>query len=231
MSADSGIFLEKYNDLSSSLGTGVVEFHLAPNEDFNQRLGEITCSEEGMFHKGLDNYLTKNEYSASMESNPEWWNECSRIRKRKLLEEFDFLSLPYDELRQLKQSITYCVDQYLGIFEKEYRGKRPNYFHSWAVICKLEKKAESPHIHHFNPINLAGVYYVSGDFSPQNGELEIYPDNRRTQTKLTYCPNAGRILLFPAPLPHAIGYYNGRTPRISIAFDIWFKKEPKANSI
>jgi hypothetical protein len=141
-----------------------------------------------------------------------------------MLENYNFLGNPNPKIQELRQLIANCIEEYLRLFKADYRGKKPNYFHSWAVIYKREKLRETPHIHHYNPINISGVYYVGGNFQPGNGDLEFYNKLKSRRPEAHYSPNEGKLLLFPATLPHGIGYYDGASPRLSIAFDVWFQK-------
>jgi len=72
-------------------------------------------------------------------------------------------------------------------------------------------------------MNITGVYYVSGNFALGNGELEIFSGTQPFKHCGSFLPEKGTLILFPSSVPHSLGLYGGPNPRISVAFDIWFR--------
>lgn len=95
----------------------------------------------------------------------------------------------------------------------------------------------SCNIFHIHPnCVLTGVYYAS---APKNsGNVLIHnnsimqfinfayldSNNRNTQPEVEYKPVTGRVIIFPAWLPHSVNINNSKEDRISIAFNFGKKK-------
>jgi len=217
--------IKKYTTLPSTYGENIVEFQTNFNADFNKKLASSTIDFVDT-HLAAINKKTFNEKEFFSQS--EDWHRLYFDITRARSDKANFVFLPFKEAEQLHSLIKDCLSRYLSLFKRQYNGNKPNYIHSWSNVFK-KKQEHVPHTHHFNPINISGVYYVSGDFMPNNGELLIFPDKRNPDRKIAYQPKPGILLLFPSDLPHDVGHYDGDTLRISIAFDIWFKPQPGRN--
>ena len=106
---------------------------------------------------------------------------------------------------------------------------------AWANVARAGHYTR-PHVH--PNANLSGVYYVdAGDASAEqklSGVIEFLdPRNRpgmfqsegtieHDAYKVT--PRSGTLLLFPAWLYHYVHPYNGKRPRICVAFNVTVQK-------
>ena len=106
---------------------------------------------------------------------------------------------------------------------------------AWANVARAGNYAK-PHVHPNS--NISGVYYVdAGDAAPDasnSGVLELMdPRNRpgmyETPGTLPFdafrvTPRPGLLLLFPAWQYHYVHPYQGKRPRISVAFNVTVQK-------
>jgi hypothetical protein len=214
-------------DLSSKYGTTFIEFTTDSSLEFNQKIIESMLQVEKKYIEFKKDFLetARLDNSAINPRDPEWWHAYSINDRFKMHKEWNFLSFPSKAVKHLDDVVNEGLSVYLKMFYDIYKKKTPNYIHTWPVFCRKRRIAEAPHVHHFNPFNIAAVYYINGAFKPGNGELELYPDAKNPKEKKLYLPRSGRMIFFSANLPHAIGAYDGVVPRYSLGMDLWFKSE------
>lgn len=208
------IWIKSCTNLSTYFNNPFIEFETESVADFNQTLSSAMLRYETVFLERKDAPLSNQDF--------EWWNAYPTLERFNILRQNNFFAFPFEEVRQLHHLVQDGLSKYLEIFSKDYRGNRPDYIHSWPVFCRKDGYVKDPHVHHFNPLNIAAVYYVGGKFRAGNGELEVFPDKKDPKHKLNYIPSPGKMLFFPATLPHRIGEYDGDHTRFSIGIDLWF---------
>jgi uncharacterized protein (TIGR02466 family) len=90
----------------------------------------------------------------------------------------------------------------------------------------------SSNVTHTHPeCALAAIYYVSAPKNSGNlilhnnsimqfiNRLYLDGDNKNTVNTIEYTPHTGKVIIFPAWLPHSVGKNNSSEDRISIAFN------------
>jgi hypothetical protein len=220
---NNSIWIEDLKDLSAQYGSNFIEFETSSKAHFNEKLAEISRDN---LYRMMTEIVDKKFINRDITDTQTQLMGRQNINTLRLMTNSrNFLLLPFDEIRALKQLINSSLHHYLKIFKREYNGNAPNKIHAWALVFKNKYIDEVPHIHHYNPMNISGVYYVCGDFYKGNGELEVCKKDANLRNKQSYLPRPGKLVLFPATLPHTTGNYKSNHLRICIAFDIWFKAE------
>ena len=212
-------WIEKIRDLSSIFGGNFIEFETASLSDFNPTIARVS--------QGVNREMAERAHKEVIKSHIlDTTSQEYRMKHfqiiRPMSNNLNFFSITDEKVQVLKKLVNRCLNEYLRIYKKEYRLNRPNRIHSWTLAYR-EIFASAFHIHHYNSMNIAGIYYAAGDFSMGNGDLTIVPDSKNPNLSISYVPAVGKLILFPANRPHATGSYLGTNIRVSIAFDIWFK--------
>lgn len=211
--------IARATNLSSTLGCPIVEFSTQLDSHFNNALVSISQDLTQTMMATVKQKYAKDEKYPDMTMPQDWERFFQQLRP--LTDSTNYLALPNKEVKELKSLILECLKQYINIFSKEYRNKKPNYIHSWTLVYNKWLGSE-PHIHHHQPMNISGIYYVKGDFGMGNGDLELLPDKNNLNSRFHYVPSPGNLILFPSTLAHSTRQYEGEL-RVSIAFDIWFR--------
>lgn len=148
-----------------------------------------------------------------------------------LWETYNVLQWPLRECELLHGIFLTGYFEYLQIAQKFYTDEFPRVIQCWANVIRGPLEDEVPHQHNENPLNIVGVYYVSGDYK-SSGSLCFYDKDGDTTRKIfDLKPQIGDLVFFPAPVIHGKGKYNEREPRISVAFDIRFEGNPHKSFI
>ncbi len=148
-----------------------------------------------------------------------------------LWETYNVLQWPLTECEQLQGIFLTGYFEYLNIAQKFYADDFPRMIQCWANVIRGPLKEEIPHQHNENPLNIVGVYYVSGDYR-SSGALNFYDKESSGMRKIfDLRPKVGDLVFFPAPVFHGKGAYSEKEPRISIAFDIRFEGNPNKSFI
>lgn len=148
-----------------------------------------------------------------------------------LWETYNVLKWPNRECELLEGMFLNYFMEYLKIADKKYGNDFPHVIQCWANVTRGPSYAEFPHQHNQNPLNVVGVYYVSGDYG-FTGALNFFKEEKGHMKEIFHLmPKVGDLILFPAPVFHGRGFYIDKNPRISIAFDIRFEGDPKKNFI
>jgi uncharacterized protein (TIGR02466 family) len=125
------------------------------------------------------------------------------------------------------------------------RSGKPERRPDWQVVevwANVQRKGGSNAAHPHPGSFWSGVYYVDvGDMSSsgkQGGELQLYdprgclprmlapylrysmPELHDAGRNISFTPSAGQCVLFPGWLFHAVNFYAGNAPRISVAFNL-----------
>ena len=125
------------------------------------------------------------------------------------------------------------------------RSGQPERRPDWQVVevwANVQRKGGSNAAHPHPGSFWSGVYYVDvGDMSSsgkQGGELQLYdprgclprmlapylrysmPELHDAGRNISFTPSAGQCVLFPGWLFHAVNFYAGNAPRISVAFNL-----------
>ena len=79
-----------------------------------------------------------------------------------------------------------------------------------------------PHTH---PAWWSGVLYINGDFTVEGGDITFFnpvPNSIKGgyPPHLTVKPEPGLMLLFPGHILHMVTPYKGKSPRVSLSFNI-----------
>ena len=125
--------------------------------------------------------------------------------------------------------------------ERWGQAERRPYWQVVEVWANVQRKGGSNAAHPHPGSFWSGVYYVDvGDMSQgqRGGELQLFdprgclprmlaPYLRYSMSELhdagrniSFTPSAGQCVLFPGWLFHAVNFYTGSTPRISVAFNL-----------
>lgn len=120
---------------------------------------------------------------------------------------------------ELKRLIQIFYFRYIVTRDRSLNDRLPIWIQCWGNIDNIIREDETPHFHNLEDRNIVGVYYISGDFSPNNGTL-FFTAQGRPESRLYVSPEAGTLLFFSPRLLHGKALYHGESPRISIAFDI-----------
>ena len=177
-----------------------------------------TVSNFDSIQKEIENGIS----SSNFEMNKDWGNthylsdisfKENAIKDKKMFyfeEEID---------RHIKN---YCLE--IGFCYKKYE------MESWISLFKEDNYG---HIHSHGHSDISGCYYYKS--SPDSGE--IFFENPVANMSSAYCyyqkycqrwihqPDVGKILLFPGWLKHGITKNNTKEERISISFNINFRRD------
>ena len=144
-----------------------------------------------------------------------------------------YFSWPEEVISTLKNKISaYTEGLIRSTLQKENRANPIDLsFDSWANVLR-EGEYNTLHTHP-NAV-WSGVYYVNGneklDDKPFSGKLELidprpgasthYNEHSTLYGRCLLSPIAGQVVIFPSWLQHQVHPYFGKTPRISIAFNV-----------
>lgn len=136
----------------------------------------------------------------------------------------DLFQESYPEMNELRNLLATCCEEYIRVYETQYRGKRPNYASCWLNALQNYSSSDKPHYHHKNPFNLVAVYYAEGDFRENQGGTRFWLRGQNGIQESVFFPKKGSLIMFPATLLHAISPYKSETLRITFGMDIRFRK-------
>lgn len=135
--------------------------------------------------------------------------------------DYNVLTWNYPECRQLQAIIAAA---YRSFCEHYSLSPEPAYIQCWCNIMHAGQKL-GLHNHWEDGGCTAGVYYP-GTVSPGEGGHTYYGIARDREEWLKVSPVTGMMNVFQGDLKHFVTTYEGRAPRLSIAFDIL--PEPRA---
>jgi|TARA_R110002020_G_scaffold136477_3_gene304341 hypothetical protein len=131
---------------------------------------------------------------------------------------FNFFKLKHKSIEVLQK----FIKQNIKLFFKEFPRKFDT--SNLSIICwyNVIRKWEKLHYHVHRPIEIAGESFISG-------HLTIACDKTSTHY-YSICKNfhweiknvPGSLVIFPSYVPHETDVHLGPSPRIMIAFDIFF---------
>ena len=199
---------QRYVNLSSSYGgQSILLCKFGKSINFNRKLSMSVLKSMSVFPQ----YFEGHEDQGKSVNHTCW----SRLNL------FD-LNIP--EFNKLKLLLARCINFYFLEFHNEFRGNCPNFVTCWANIVKDFKGDVPPHRHHESSFNIAGVYYVGGDYSGVYGGTKFWFRIGKKSIVKEFRPKVGTLILFPASLYHSMSLYNREIPRITLGFDIRFRK-------
>jgi uncharacterized protein (TIGR02466 family) len=188
--------------------TLVLERQLAGVDDLNRRLAKTILQRE-------------TEQPSIVRSNVGGWHS-----------ETDFWRWQAPEVAELFEHVSGAVKDYTAVERKVDAAalELTVAAEAWANVARAGHYAK-PHVHPNS--NVSGVYYVDAGSAPpgalDSGVLEVMdPRNRpgmfQTEGTLAFdayriTPRSGLLVLFPAWVYHYVHPYQGKTPRICVAFN------------
>ena len=195
------------------LGNPVLAFQTELYPGFNTALGNIVTKEINKFieKNGYDD-LTKPFLGAS------GFSGYKRI---------NILEWRFKESAELRKLFLEGFKIYLNEFKAQYGGSFPEFITCWPNLITNYGGQLCPHFHDPNPFNISGVYYAAGDFKGGLVTTNFWPGNKGNKIEKIFRPSLGSLIMFPANLTHSARAYPSSLPRISLAFDIFFKGSPK----
>jgi len=135
-------------------------------------------------------------------------------------------------LTLFQQELDEHIFNYLNLINSPVAKKEENFkykiFGSWMT---LSTKKDYAHIHTHGSSDLSGVYY----FQTNGNDGSIFFENPSKYLENSYCfshidsraswkPEVGKLLLFPGWLPHGVTTNTTDHERISVSFNIIFER-------
>jgi len=202
--------------LHSAFPTPVLVKRYGDEDDLNRQLLELVAAREAT-------------ESSLGRSNVGGWHSSA-----------DLLDAREPAIIALRRRIADCVKPILlGAQHSVQAAERPMRITGWANVAR---DGAYNAVHNHTPAVFSGVYYVSvGDPAPEGSRdgLIEFVDPRpgphggplpthAFHAPLIVDPEPGMVLVFPGWLLHYVHPYRGRTPRVSIAFNLWLDRPPTA---
>ena len=137
--------------------------------------------------------------------------------KQNLVEEYD--------MHEFKSILHEALEKYPDFVHPEALERGYKISESWFTLTETMQRTDR---HSHTLYDLAGVYYVQTNgedgsirFTNEGPTSHNWYDDIR-ENNCEYKPKEGRIILFPAWLPHQVGENKTFSKRISFAFNISF---------
>jgi hypothetical protein len=186
-------------------------------DDLNRQLAQVVRRKEKEFAKR----------AKPAKHTPQYWSHFSAFHYRQ-----DLFAWEDESIATLKLMITDAAQRFTSTYFGE-SGLVPTRIAGWANINRVGDW-HGPHNHFSGDQCLSGVYWVQNGHQPSDvfdldGSL-VYMDPRGygcpARHELVFGPQPGRMLLQPSWLAHTVTPKRSTGLRISIAFDIFFKRNP-----
>jgi uncharacterized protein (TIGR02466 family) len=170
------------------------------------------------FKQVYETYIATNKFR----KNPEWESRNHSLSDLTFRSNFiEELDLKYFK-KILNTSITHFMYTIGQPTDFEY-----NIYESWMTLTKSNESA-IPHAH--PRADIAGVYYYKTNC--RDGNITFLPPYPLTDwasgapnpTQVTYTPEVGKLLLFPGSLMHYVTNNDTDDDRVSVSFNIKFKR-------
>lgn len=154
----------------------------------------------------------------------------------------DFLDAQDPTIFELRQRVFACVKKMLYLTKHVALGVEHTIrLSAWANVAR---DGAYNAVHNHNPAVFSGVYYVDlGDPAPEgsrDGLIEFIDPRpgphggplptHALHAPLIVDPEPGMLLMFPGWLLHYVHPYRGKSPRVSIAFNLWMSAETRPPS-
>ena len=113
------------------------------------------------------------------------------------------------------------LQEYCSELNYPSRKTRDYTFESWF---SLFKKGNYAHIHHHGHADISGVYYYKTNENDSHLFFESPHPLDLTPAQISHTPSPGKILFFPGWFKHGVRTSTSDDDRISLSFNIYFKK-------
>lgn len=164
--------------------------------------------------------------------------------------EFNVLNWDYPEVREFRQHVLEGLREYFRLIgDPDDPGLTISGISCWANILRY---GESLEVHHHDPAFVSAHYQVQSGYTPEEEDLKHVGRGDASNTvyfrpgfldrshggkaagptspwdadwRRSVEPVEGTLFFFPSYVRHEVRPYNGKTQRISIAMDVYVKKQ------
>jgi len=220
-----------YTNLTSSFGgNNFLVFKTRTSQKFNRRLESIIftlLNESPALFNTMEDHIARlfPMSHRTLESNR------SPVKNFTSRSDFNLLTLNFLEFQNLKKLISNCFCIFLREFSSQYSGRKPNLITSWVNIVKDFDGKFPPHKHHSDPLNVTGIYFVSGDYFKGTGGTRFWIHHENKCTIKSVAPvSSGTLIFFQGTFAHAAPAYQSDVARICIPFDIRSERSENGQS-